>query len=39
VPQGSPKKIEFKLLLANLAFQLANALTSRSKILDPGRRF
>jgi hypothetical protein len=33
VPQGLPKKIEFNLLLADLAFQLTNALTSRSKRL------
>jgi hypothetical protein len=38
VPQGSSKKIQFNLLLADLAFQLANALTSRSNILNPDRR-
>jgi hypothetical protein len=33
LPQGLPKKIEFQLLLADLAFQIADALASRRKIL------
>jgi hypothetical protein len=33
VPQGVPKKIEFNLLLADLAFQIANPFASRSKII------
>jgi hypothetical protein len=33
VPQGLPKKIEFNLLLSDLAFQRSDALTSRGSIL------
>jgi hypothetical protein len=32
LPQGLPKKIKFNLLLADLAFQLADAPASRRKI-------
>jgi hypothetical protein len=32
LPQGLPKKIKFKLLLADLAFQLADAPASSRKI-------
>jgi len=32
LPQGLPKKIQFNLLLADLALQLADALASRRKI-------
>jgi hypothetical protein len=32
-----PKKIEFHLLLANLAFQIGDALASRRNILHPHR--
>jgi hypothetical protein len=39
MPQGLPKKIEFNLLLADLAFQLTHALTSRCKILGFCHRF
>jgi hypothetical protein len=33
LPQGLPKKIQFHLLLADLALQLANPLASGRKIL------
>jgi hypothetical protein len=33
LPQGLPKKIQFNLLLADLALQLADALARRRKIL------
>jgi hypothetical protein len=33
LPQGSLKKIEFQLLLADLAFKLADALARRRQIL------
>jgi hypothetical protein len=34
LPQGSPKKIEFNLLLPHLAFQLGDPFASRSNILN-----
>jgi hypothetical protein len=37
-PQGLSKKIEFQLLLADLAFQLGDPITSRSEIFQPNRR-
>jgi hypothetical protein len=37
LPQGLPKKIEFHLLLANLALQLANAFACGRYILHPHR--
>jgi hypothetical protein len=33
LPQGLPKKIQFQLLLADLAFQLAHALARARKII------
>jgi hypothetical protein len=36
LPQGLPKKIQFNLLLTDLAFQIANALARRRKVR--GRR-
>jgi hypothetical protein len=36
VPQGLLKKIEFDLLLTNLAFQLSDALASRRRIVGFG---
>jgi hypothetical protein len=33
LPQGLPKKIQFNLLLADLALQLADPLARRRKIL------
>jgi hypothetical protein len=33
LPQGSPKKIQFHLLLADLALQVADAPTRRREIL------
>jgi hypothetical protein len=37
LPQGSSKKIEFNLLLADLAFQLGYPIASRSNIFHPYR--
>jgi hypothetical protein len=37
LPQGLPKKIQFHLLLADLALQVADALASRLEILHSHR--
>jgi hypothetical protein len=38
LPQGLPKKIQFHLLLADLALQIANAPARRRNSLNPTRR-
>jgi len=37
LPQGSSKKIQFNLLLADFAFQLAYVFASRGNVLRPHR--